>query len=76
MIGSFNQCDISKHHESQHNEQKSEEEQLEKPLLMRREGEHRWSCLSMLVDASLALVEGDQAEANRILAEWDNCGLC
>ncbi|CAK9068632.1 unnamed protein product [Durusdinium trenchii] len=32
----------------------------------KREGEHRWSCLSLLVDASLALVEGDQAEANRL----------
>ena len=35
---------------------------------VRREGEHRWSCLSMLVDASLALAQSDQAEANRNLA--------
>ena len=33
--------------------------------LTRREGEHRWSCLSMLVDAALALAESDQADANR-----------
>ena len=35
---------------------------------LRRETEHRWSCLSMLVDASLALAQSDQAEANRNLA--------
>lgn len=42
---------------------KSEEEDDE---YEKRETEHRWSCLSMLVDASLALAQSDQAEANRL----------
>eukprot|EP00434_Breviolum_minutum_P023225 symbB.v1.2.020483.t1/scaffold1729.1/size181395/20 len=42
-------------------EEDEEEEEYEK-----REGEHRWSCLSMLVDAALALAQSDQAEANRL----------